>query len=103
MPAEIRERAIRTVRQQLKGPNLSVEKVAQLEQQAAELEAQAAAWRAKHCWSPNQLRHTAATAIREHSGSEASQVVLGHAHLKTTEIYAERDQAKAAAIMQEVG
>lgn len=103
MPQTIRERAIRKLRQQLKAPDLSVEKIAQIEQEAAELEAQAAAWRARHCWSPNQLRHTAATAIRQRYDAEASQVVLGHADLKTTEIYAERDQAKAAAIMQEVG
>lgn len=29
------------------------------------LNAEAGAWREKHCWSPNQLRHSRATAIRE--------------------------------------
>lgn len=31
-------------------------------------------------WSPNQLRHTAATRIRNEQGLEAAQVALGHAH-----------------------
>ena len=60
-------------------------------------------WRAKNCWSPNQLRHTAGTEIRAAYGAEAAQVVLGHAHLNVTEVYAERDQKKAAAIMAQLG
>ena len=60
-------------------------------------------WREKHCWSPNQLRHSAATAIRKQFGLEGAQVTLGHSHANTSEIYAERDHAKAAAIMAEVG
>ncbi len=54
-------------------------------------------------WAPNQLRHTRATEIRERYGIEAAQVVLGHSKASTTEIYAERDQAKAYAIMAEIG
>lgn len=41
-------------------------------------------------WSPNQLRHTAATRIRREAGLEATQAVLGHARANTTEIYARR-------------
>ncbi len=67
------------------------------------LQAEAAAWRAKHCWSPNQLRHTRATAIRERYGLEAAQTVLGHSDPRVTEIYAERDFAMAARIMQAIG
>lgn len=54
----------------------------------AELKAKAAAWRREHVWTPNQLRHTAATEIRKIAGVETSQTVLGHADLRTTEIYA---------------
>jgi integrase len=61
------------------------------EERRAELRLEAAAWRAKHCWSPNQLRHTAATAIRQQYGLEASQVVLGHATADVTQIYAAAD------------
>lgn len=60
-------------------------------------------WRAKNCWSPNQLRHAAATEIRSLHGVEAAQVVLGHAHLNVTEVYAERDLLKAAEIMAKLG
>jgi integrase len=54
-------------------------------------------------WVPNQLRHTRATEIRERYGLEAAQVVLGHSKASPTEIYAERDMAKARAIMAEIG
>ena len=54
-------------------------------------------------WSPLQLRHAAATAIRARYGLEAAQVVLGHAKADTTQIYAERDQAKAREVMREIG
>ncbi len=54
-------------------------------------------------WTPLQLKHTAATAIRARYGLEASQVVLGHAKADVTQIYAERDLAKAHAVMAEIG
>jgi integrase len=54
-------------------------------------------------WSPNQLRHAAATEIRKLGGVEAAQVVLGHSRADVTQIYAERDQAKAAEIMKQIG
>ena len=54
-------------------------------------------------WSPNQLRHTAGTDIRQKYGLEAAQVILGHAAADVTQVYAERDMAKAAAVMQEIG
>ena len=40
-------------------------------------------------WSPNQLRHAAATEIRSKLGLDAAQAILGHASARTTEIYAE--------------
>jgi integrase len=54
-------------------------------------------------WSPNRLRHTAATVLRSKYGIEASRTVLGHASPDTTLIYAERDLKLAASVMQEVG
>jgi integrase len=54
-------------------------------------------------WTPNQLRHSRATIIREKYGIEAAQTVLGHSDPKTTEIYAERDFQMAARIMREIG
>jgi integrase len=62
-----------------------------------------AVWRKDHRWSPNQLRHAAATAIRQRFGLEAAQVVLGHSRADVTQVYAARDQGLAARIMGEVG
>jgi site-specific recombinase XerC len=63
----------------------------------------AAEWRAKHCWSPNQLRHAAGTDVRRQYGLEAAQVILGHAKADVTQVYAERDQALAAEVMGKIG
>ncbi len=60
-------------------------------------------WQSEHRWSPNRLRHSAGTEIRKRFGLEAAQVVLGHSAADVTQIYAERDLAKAAADMAEVG
>ena len=54
-------------------------------------------------WTPNQLRHLAATRIRAQYGLEAAQVILGHAHARISEVYAERDMALAARVAREVG
>jgi integrase len=54
-------------------------------------------------WSPNQLRHSVATAVRKKFGLEAVQVVLGHASADITQIYAERDFTLAANVMKEIG
>ena len=54
-------------------------------------------------WSPNQLRHSAATEIRKVFGLEASQVILGHAKADITQVYAERDLAKAIEVAFSVG
>lgn len=70
---------------------------------APQQQEQLAAWQAKHRWSPNRLRHAAATEIRRKYGLEAAQVTLGHASADVSQIYAERDMAKAAAVMREVG
>ena len=54
-------------------------------------------------WSPNRLRHNAATMLRKRYGIEMTRVVLGHSSAVTSEIYAEADLDKAARIMSEVG
>jgi integrase len=54
-------------------------------------------------WSPNQLRHAKATEIRKDFGLEAAQVVLGHRMANVTQVYADRDYAKAAAVAKVVG
>ena len=54
-------------------------------------------------WTPNQLRHSAATRIRREFGIEAASVILGHSNLQTTEIYAEADRQKAIEIASSVG
>ena len=54
-------------------------------------------------WSPNQLRHSAATEIRKQFGLEAAQVVLGHSRADVTQVYAERDSARAIEAMGAIG
>lgn len=49
------------------------------------------------------LTDTAATEIRSKFGLEGAQVALGHSNADVTQIYAERDLAKAAEIMRVVG
>jgi integrase len=69
----------------------------------AEQRAELAAWRREHRWHPHQLRHAAGTWLRREFGAEVARLLLGHAHLSTTELYAEADLAKAAAAMGQVG
>ena len=54
-------------------------------------------------WSPHRLRHTFATEVRKSFGLEAVQVCLGHSKADTTQIYPERDFAKAAAVARQIG
>lgn len=61
------------------------------------------AWQKANWWSPNQLRHAAATEIRRRYGLEAAQVVLGHSKADTTQVYAERDWSLAEEIMKKAG
>ena len=69
----------------------------------AKLREQAAAWRVKHCWRPNQLRHAAATQIRERFGVEHAQHTLGHTEPATTLIYAERSEKLAGDVARLIG
>ena len=54
-------------------------------------------------WHPHQLRHTAATRFRKDYSLEVAQVLLGHRRADVTQVYAERDQAKAREIMAKSG
>jgi integrase len=54
-------------------------------------------------WHPHQLRHAKATEIRREAGLDAARAVLGHRTPVVTEVYAEIDQAKAAAVMERLG
>lgn len=71
--------------------------------QSPEQRAELKAWRLANRWSPLQLRHTAGTLIRAKFGLEASQVILGHVRADTTQIYAERDLAKAREVIAMIG
>lgn len=62
-----------------------------------------AKWDCPHMWHPNQLRHTAATVLRREAGIEAARVTLGHSNLQTSEIYSERDLAKASELARKLG
>jgi integrase len=54
-------------------------------------------------WSPNQLRHTQATLVREQFGLEAAQVILGHSRADVTQVYAVRNQKLAAEVVARIG
>lgn len=54
-------------------------------------------------WSPNQLRHSAATRIRKEMGIEVAQAVLGHRQLETTQVYAEVNLQRAVDAMERLG
>lgn len=54
-------------------------------------------------WHPHQLRHSLATAVRSKHGIEAAQVLLGHAKLDVTQIYAEKNLELARRIAEELG
>jgi integrase len=46
-------------------------------------------------WSPNQVRHAFATRLRSQAGIDVVQVLMGHRHRTTTEIYAQPDAIAA--------
>lgn len=54
-------------------------------------------------WHPNQLRHSAATAIRKEFGIEAASVILGHSDIGVTQVYAESDKTKAIEVARRIG
>jgi integrase len=60
-------------------------------------------WRKAHRFHPHQLRHSAATRLRREFGLDVARAVLGHSSPAVTELYAELDNAKAAAAMERIG
>lgn len=54
-------------------------------------------------WQPNQIRHTAATAIRKAHGLEAASAMLGHSLVETSQIYAESDLEAVLKLAAKVG
>ncbi len=55
-------------------------------------------------WTPNRLRHTAATRIRRECGLEAAALVLGHSSAVVTDaVYAQRDRGKLREVVARVG
>jgi integrase len=54
-------------------------------------------------WSPNQLRHLRAGEVKERFGIEEASAVLGHANIRTTEIYADRKLKIAAEVARQIG
>ena len=62
------------------------------------------AWHKEHRWSPNRLRHNAATNLREEFGLDVAQTVLGHRiGSQVTELYAEANVRKAIEAIKKVG
>jgi integrase len=60
-------------------------------------------WQAAHRWSPNQLRHAAATEVRRKFGLEEAQIVLGHSRADITQVYAERDLSRGIEVAKKIG
>ncbi|AMV26103.1 site-specific tyrosine recombinase XerD [Gemmata sp. SH-PL17] len=54
-------------------------------------------------FAPNMIRHLFATEVRRDHGLEAAQVLLGHSRADVTQVYAERDLARALQVAREVG
>ena len=54
-------------------------------------------------WTPNMLRHSAATEIRRQFDLEAAQSILGHSTMKTSEIYAEKNMDLARSVALKIG
>lgn len=60
-------------------------------------------WQSTHRWSPNRLRHAAATEVRSKFGLEAAQIFLGHSKADSTQIYAQRDLRLAVQVASAIG
>jgi integrase len=54
-------------------------------------------------WTPHQLRHSVGTWVRSEYGIEGAQIVLGHRKCDVTQVYSERDEAKALQIAEAIG
>ncbi|MDG2148552.1 MAG: site-specific integrase [Planctomycetota bacterium] len=54
-------------------------------------------------WHPHQLRHNAATRLREMAGLDVAQTVLGHRRADVTQVYAETSLEKARNVVRKYG
>jgi integrase len=54
-------------------------------------------------WSPNRLRHSAATEVRAEFGLETASAILGHSNLATTQVYAEADRERMIEAARRLG
>lgn len=54
-------------------------------------------------WSPNQIRHAGATRVAKMADLQTAQLMLGHADIRTTQIYAEASTEKAIAAARKLG
>ncbi len=62
------------------------------------------AWQSAHRWSPNQLRHAAATEICRKFGSlVAAKEALGHSSIRTTENYVQPKYEQVRDVMSQIG
>lgn len=72
--------------------------------QRAKMEAEMKEWNDLHRWTPNQLRHTRATAIASECDAETARVILGHSSIETTrKFYIDPDLKKAAKVVRQSG
>jgi len=99
-----REQGADRVRRRRPGPQHREETWEQRRQRLGdERWAELQAFRRQHHFTPNQLRHTAATWLRAEIGIDAARTVLGHTSASTTEIYAEQDEQSAIEAMETYG
>src|SRR5262249_27127268 len=54
-------------------------------------------------WSPNQLRHSHAMAVRKRFAAEAAQVIMRHINVRTNKIYAEVNAERGREVARAVG
>ena len=99
-----REEGADRIRRRRPGPQCREETWEQRRQKLGdERWAELQSFRRQHHFTPNQLRHTAATWLRAEIGIDAARTVLGHTSASTTEIYAEQDEQSAIEAMEAYG
>ena len=54
-------------------------------------------------WHPHQLRHNCGTRVRAEYGLDVAQIILGHATLETSQVYAAADRQRAIQVMGAIG
>lgn len=69
----------------------------------AEANATGAKFKEIPMWTPHQLRHTATTRAAKEFGIDVAKAATGHAHISTTQIYAERDMEAAVRVARRFG